>query len=219
MARTRAIRAALTQAAIRDAQPGAKRRILWDGQTPGLGVLVHPTCHKSFIVQRGVGGRTFKDTLGTFPEMTLAEARRLAEEPLATIRAGRNPNEERREQRVAAEHARRERVPCSELWKRYDADVIAVHNTASTAAGKRWRWKVRIEPVIGNVAVRDVDGSHISEIVNAPLRRDKNGLVVKGKGEAGNLYRLLRSLMKKAEKWKLRQLGSDPTKEVEERDC
>src|SRR4051794_35850053 len=92
MARPRAVRPALTQKAIDAASPGAARLSLWDGLTHGLGVLVQPSGEKTFIVQRTVAGRAVRKRLGRVGEMTLVEARKRAEEPLAAIRAGRNPN-------------------------------------------------------------------------------------------------------------------------------
>jgi integrase len=215
MPRPRAIRPALTKAAIIAVEPGPSRKYLWDGETPGLGLVIHPNGHRAFIVQRGTGGKTVRRALGTFPEMTLAEARRLAQVPLATIRAGRNPNEERRLQRAAAEREKRERVSCTELWGRYEVEIIAVSNRPSTARQKRRMWLTKIEPVLGKVAVRDVDADHIRQIVHAPMRVGKDGRVTAGKGEAGNLYRLLKHLMRTAIRWKLRPPGADPTIEVD----
>ena len=215
MARPRTIRPALTKAAILAAEPGPTRRYIWCGQTPGLGVVIQPNGNRSFIVQRGTGGRTVRRALGTFPEMTLGEARMLAEAPLATIRAGRNPNEERRAERDVAERERRERVSCAELWARYEIEVIAIGNRPSTAREKRRMWLTKVEPVIGTVAVRDVDADHIRKIVHGPLRMDKDGRVNGGKGEAGNLYRLLKHMMRTAIRWKLRPAGADPTIELD----
>ena len=76
-------------------------------------------------------------------------------------------------------------------------------------------WLTKIEPVIGKVAVRDVDADHIRQIVHGPLRIDKDGRVIAGKGEAGNLYRLLKHMMRTAIRWKLRPPGADPTIEVD----
>ena len=76
-------------------------------------------------------------------------------------------------------------------------------------------WLTKIEPVIGKVAVRDVDADHIRQIVHGPLRMDKDGRVIGGKGEAGNLYRLLKHLMRTAIRWKLRPPGADPTIELD----
>ena len=215
MARPRAIRPALTKAAILAAETGPTRRYLWCGQTHGLGVVIRPNGAKTFIVQRGTGGRTVRRSLGNFPEMTVAEARRLAEEPLATIRAGRNPNAERRKERAAAEQERRERVLCAELWRRYELEIIATRNRATTAREKRRMWATKIEPVIGKVAVRDVVADHVRKIVHGPMRTGDDGRVVAGKGEAGNLHRLLKHMMRTAIRWKLRPAGADPTMEVE----
>ena len=99
-------------------------------------MVIQPNGAKAFFVQRGIAGRTVWRALGNFPEMTLAEARRLAEEPLATIRAGRNPNAERRKERAAAEQERRERVLCAELWRRYEMEIIATRNRAIHRAGE-----------------------------------------------------------------------------------
>jgi integrase len=147
--------------------------------------------------------------------MSLAEARRLAEEPLAVIRAGRNPNAERKAKREAEAKERRERISCRELWARYEIEIIAARNRPTTAAQKRRMWVTKIEPVVGSVPVREVDGDHIRVIVHGPMRVE-GGHVVSGKGEAGNLYRLLKHLMRTAIRWKLRPAGSDPTAEVDQ---
>lgn len=223
MARPRAIRPALTKAMIQEAEPGATRRYLWDGETPGLAVLVQPNGTKTFIVQRVIQGRTVRQRLGDFREMALAEARRLAEAPLGKIRAGRNPNEEKRAEKAEADRQRRERrerrerITCVKLWERYKAEVIAVKNSERTADEKARMWTSKIEPVIGKVAVKEVDADHVRTILDGTLKRDKKtGRVIAGTAEAGNLYRLLRHLFRTAAKWRLRAPGSIPTAEIEE---
>ena len=47
------------------------------------------------------------------------------------------------------------------------------------------------------------------------MRTDKDGRITAGKGEAGNLYRLLKHMMRTAIRWKLRPPGADPTIEVD----
>jgi hypothetical protein len=65
-------------------------------------------------------------------------------------------------------------------------------------------WKQRIAPAIGALKVQDVTEEDVGAVVRAPLRMDKAGWVVGGKAEAGNLYRLLRHLFRKALGWGLR---------------
>lgn len=202
---------------IAEAAPGPTRRYLWDGETPGLGVLIQPNGERSFIIQRGTGGRTVRKRLGDCSEMTLAEARRLAEDPLGKIRAGRDPNAEKRAEKAEADRQRRERLTCAKLWERYEAEVIGARNMPRTAEEKLRMWRTRIEPAIGKLAVKEVDADHVRDIVNGPLKRDgKTGRIIAGKAEAGNLYRLLNHLFRMAVKWKLRPAGTVPTAEIEE---
>ena len=217
MPRPRAIRPALTKAVISEAATGPTRRYLWDGETPGLGVLIQPNGVKTFIVQRGTGGRTVRKRLGDCSEMTLAEARRLAEDPLGKIRAGRDPNAEKRAEKAEADRQRRERLTCAQLWERYRSEVIAIRNGERTADEKDRMWRTKIEPAIGRTPIKEVDAEHVRSILEATLKRDKKtGRVVAGTAEAGNLYRLLRHLFRTAERWNLRSRGSTPTAEIEE---
>jgi integrase len=83
----------LTDKAIDRAKPAApgKRYVLWDTYPKSLGLCVTGTGHKSFIVQRRVGGRMVKLTLGDYPVLSLAQARDLANAALANIDEGVDP--------------------------------------------------------------------------------------------------------------------------------
>jgi hypothetical protein len=59
------------------------------------------------------------------------------------------------------EGQRRERISCAELWARYEIEIASIRNRPSTAREKRRMWLTKIEPVIGKVAVRDVEADHI----------------------------------------------------------
>ena len=78
----------LTEKRIRDARPGAKTSILWDGKVKGLGVRVTPAGAKAFILNYRVDGRARRATLGRVGEMSLHAARGRAGEELTAIRAG-----------------------------------------------------------------------------------------------------------------------------------
>ena len=181
MARPRACRPALTKAAIIAAEPGpARGGIIWDGETPGLGVVIQPNGNRAFIVQRGIGRKTVRRALGEFPEMTLAEARRLVEAPLATIRSGRNPNEERRANaRQRSASVGRESVAriCGHGTRLRSSPLGIGHQRRARSA----ECGTKVEPTIGKVAVRDVDAEYIRTIVHGPLRMDKDGRVSAGR--------------------------------------
>jgi integrase len=108
----------------------------------------------------------------------------------------------------------------ADLWQRYAAEVVAVDNKPSTVVEKTRMWKSRIEPAIGTLKIKDVTGENVGEIVRAPLRYDHAGKIVSGKGEGGNLFRLLRHMFRKALAWNLRprELGN-PLESVTEPKC
>src|ERR1041385_4132202 len=71
----------LTDAGVRALKPARKQIKYWDTQTLGFGILVGEKA-KSWFVMYGAK-RVFK-SLGRYPEMGLAEARRLAQTYLGT---------------------------------------------------------------------------------------------------------------------------------------
>jgi integrase len=73
-----------------------------------------------------------------------------------------------------------------------------------TAAEKTRRWERRIKPALGDVKIADVNEEDVGAVLRAPLRLDDTGQVIGGRAEAGNLYRLLHHMFRKALQWKLR---------------
>jgi integrase len=60
--------------------PTTKRALQYDSQVRGLGVMVQPSGHRSFFWYRKVRGRPTWKTLGTFPDLTVEQARTRASE-------------------------------------------------------------------------------------------------------------------------------------------
>jgi integrase len=135
----------------------------------------------------------------------LKKAKRTGEGP-ATLRdmAAARRAAERHAAEEQAVRARREKTT-AELWERYSTDIVAVANKRRTSVEKARIWKRRIEPAIGAMRVNDVSEDDVAGIVRAALRFDEVGVVVGGKEEAGNTYRLLHHLFNKALLWKLRR--------------
>ncbi|MFH1919446.1 MAG: site-specific integrase [Planctomycetota bacterium] len=83
--------------------PPAKGREQYrDAKTPGLVVRVTHTGAKSFAVYKKVNGRPVRFKLGTFPTMTVEQARRQAADILGEIAKGKNPAVARHEARHEA---------------------------------------------------------------------------------------------------------------------
>jgi len=74
--------------------PAAGRIELWDALLPGFGLRITDKGNKSWILMYRLGGRTAPKrrlTLGTYPGVSLAEARDLARAALALVERGTDP--------------------------------------------------------------------------------------------------------------------------------
>jgi hypothetical protein len=187
-------------------EPREQRYLLFDGAVHGFALKVEPSGTKSFIVQKSQLGRSVRVTIGTYPDLTVEQARREAQRIVVDLIRGGDPTAEKRALIAARRQAKRDAVSMAELWARYTADEIVPHNKPATAALKRRMWTKYVEPTIGRLPVREVTGTDLAEILRLPLRFDSKGQLVGGKGESGNLYRLLHHLFARALAWRVRPL-------------
>jgi hypothetical protein len=83
-----------TLQALKPAEPG-KRYTVWDTESSALGVRVTDRGHASFIVMRRRPGdiNPIRFVLGTYPDLTLKEAREKADEARKDLRQGVHPKE------------------------------------------------------------------------------------------------------------------------------
>lgn len=79
-----------------------KRSLYRDSKTPGLGIRITDTGHKTFIVYRKIDGKPERITLGRYPDLSIEQARHKAIEINAAIVRGENPNDKRRLERTEA---------------------------------------------------------------------------------------------------------------------
>lgn len=91
---------ALTDIAIRNAKPRAKPYKL--GDALGLFLLVQPTGGKLWRVKYRVDGKEKKLSIGTYPEVSLGEARKRRDDAREMVAAGKDPSREKRRSKVRA---------------------------------------------------------------------------------------------------------------------
>jgi Arm DNA-binding domain len=96
--------AKLTKRAVDALSPRRKAYAAYDSELRGFGVRVMPGGHKSFIVEYrphggGRGNATRRLTLGAYGALTPDQARRAAQEALARVRLGDDPQAEKTRQR------------------------------------------------------------------------------------------------------------------------
>ncbi|NRP45536.1 Prophage integrase IntS [Aliiroseovarius sp. xm-v-225] len=80
-----------TDASVRNVKPTEDRQEIPDDLLPGMYLIVQPTGRKSWKVRYRAGGKHRRMTLGNYPDMSLAEARRRAREVKQEAQAGRDP--------------------------------------------------------------------------------------------------------------------------------
>ncbi len=85
-----------TKTALERLQPSVKQESYQDATVRGLILLVYPTGGKTFFVYRRIDGRPERIKLGTFPQMTIEQARKRAELVNGTIAEKQNPAAVRR---------------------------------------------------------------------------------------------------------------------------
>jgi integrase len=194
----------------------------WTTVAPGIRARNHPhrrhgaRYDRYFTLRFTVNGRQVEEALGWASQgwnielaqeklSELRKAKRTGQGP-ATLReaAAAQRKIERQQAEEETSRARREKT-VADLWDRYRNEVVATANKRSTAAEKTRLWRRRIEPAIGATRINNVSDDDAGAVVRAALRFDEDGIVVGGKAEAGNVYRLLHHLFSKALIWKLRQ--------------
>ena len=95
----------LTDAQIRNFKPTGKRREIADGRISGLYLIVQPTGAKSWATRYRVAGVPRKLTIGPYPGIDLATARKRAQEALGDVAKGTDPSAQKKAVRAAARAA------------------------------------------------------------------------------------------------------------------
>ncbi|SCW91993.1 integrase arm-type DNA-binding domain-containing protein [Pseudomonas sp. NFACC05-1] len=90
----------LTDTAVRQAKPGEKEYSVTDGD--GLSLYVATNGTKSWHFRFSWHGKQPRFSLGTYPEITLKEARELRDQARAQVAKGIDPRSKRREEKRAA---------------------------------------------------------------------------------------------------------------------
>ena len=192
----------LTERAIRDAKPGPKARILWDGKVKGLGLKIQPGGTKAFVLDYRASGRQRRVSLGRAGEVSLKDARERAGHELTAIRNGEADPLQRR-------HDAREAPTMATLIDQFftveaPARIERGRMKPSTVEIYRYQADKHILPAIGKRRVEEVRRSDIERMVADLPGPTRNRVLAL----ASRLFTL-------AERWELRAPGSNPSRHVE----
>ena len=91
----------LTDLAVRNLKPTTGRQVdVYDSKIRGLAVRISPMGTKAFVVWYRIGSKARRLTLGRFPTMSLADARKRAQEALLQVADGKDPAAEKQRART-----------------------------------------------------------------------------------------------------------------------
>lgn len=157
----------LTDAALRQMAPDQDRRVEKpDPGIPGLYVVLQPTGAKSFALRYRFDGRSRKLTLGRYPRITLAEARKLALEALEAIAHGHDPAAARKAEPGTDASKDRDRV--TEIVEAYLRHKSRSLRSADTV---RRYFEVEVLPVLGRRRIQDIKKREVAEMLDAIVER------------------------------------------------
>lgn len=189
----------LTKSAVDAAQPQAQAVELRDTLVPGFLCKITPSGRKVFMLQyRTNAGERRKPALGQYGELTVEQARSLAQEWLAQVRRGGDPG--------AAKAEARKAPTVEELCKKFMEDHSKKRNKPSTQLGYQRVIDRCIIPLLGRKKVQDVK------------RPDVAGLMEKlsyKPTEANKAFSILRKMFNLAEVWGYRPDGSNPCRHIQ----
>ena len=171
-----------------------REEFYWDRDLPGFGVRVYPSGSKMYLVQcRGPGG-TRRAVVGRHGMISAEAARRRGAAMLTRIRAGEEP-----------EPTPGSGPTIAELAERYLGEHVAVYCKPATMASYRQIIDRRILPVLGALAITEVDRRHVAE-----LHYRLRGTPAAANDAVGALSRMFN----RAEAWGLVAAGSNPCRFV-----
>lgn len=188
----------LTKSAVDAAQPQAEAVELRDALVPGFLCKITPAGRKVFMLQyRTNAGERRKPALGLYGELTVEQARSLAQEWLAQVRRGGDP---------AAEKAEARQAPTvKELCTKFMEDYSKKRNKLSTQAGYQAVINRNIIPLLGRKKVQDVKRPDIAGLMEKLSYKQT---------EANKVFSVLRKMFNMAEVWGYRPDGTNPCRHV-----
>jgi integrase len=184
----------LTKTVIDAATPGLKDYEIRDTIASGFLCKVTPAGRKVFMLQyRTVGGERRKPAIGVFGDVTVEQARAIAQTWLASARAGGDPSLEKSKARA--------NPTVSELAEIFIDLYSTPHNKPSTVKSNRSNINNHINPALGKYKVSDVKRPDVAALMQK---------MVGTPGAANHVLGCLKKMFNMAELWGYRADGTNP---------
>lgn len=179
-----------------------KPAFLWDDALPGFGVKALPTGTKRYVVKYRAsgGGRAAAQRwllLGTHGQLTPDQARGLAQQALAAVARGDDPQAEKFKLRNA--------TTLADVWARF-AEQHLPQRKPQTRYEYESQWKDVLSPNFGKLAIDKITRGEVDRL-HKRMRETPY--------RANRVLALMSRLMTLAEVWELRPAGTNPCQHIE----
>lgn len=150
----------LNEKNIKLAQPGD---VLRDATVTGLHLRCFPANKTYYLYYRTKAGKERRPKLGAYGSITLAQARKVAQEILAEVALGKDPSK-------ANQDARSEPT-VAELWSQYDRyHLVRIKSRKSV----QWYWDKLLEPRFGRLKLSEVTYRSVCDFMTATAHTPTN---------------------------------------------
>ncbi|MGB5864410.1 MAG: site-specific integrase [Sulfitobacter sp.] len=176
-------------------------KYLWDQNLAGFGVKVLPTGKKRYVVKYRAygGGRTATQrwmTIGTHGEVPLDTARDHAQQILAAVKRGEDPQ--------GNKFALRNAPRLSDVWEKFSTGEL-LEKKPSTIRDYSSNWSNLIKPALGTKLVTEISKSDVDCFHRS---------MSKTPYAANRVLALLSKLMTLSEMWEWRDQGTNPCRYI-----
>lgn len=188
----------LTKSAVDAAQPQAQPVELRDTLVPGFLCKITPAGRKVFMLQyRTNAGERRKPALGLYGELTVEQARALAQAWLAEVRKGGDPGGDKADARKAP--------TVKELCTKFMEDYSKQRNKPSTQRGYQGVIDRNIVPMLGRMKAVDVKRPDVASMMKKLANKPAEG---------NRTFGVMRKMFNLAEVWGYRPDGTNPCRHV-----
>lgn len=188
----------LTKTAVESARATGKDYELRDTLVPGFLCKVTAAGSKVFMLQyRTNAGERRKPKIGLYGELTVDQARTIAQDWMADIRKGLDPS--------AAKQAARQAPTVKDLCVQFIEEYSKMRNKPSTVETYQGQIDRHIVPELGKIKVPDLTRADVTEMMRNHAHTPTT---------ANRLLACVRKMFNMAEVWGYRPDGSNPCRHV-----
>lgn len=175
---------ALSDTALRNAKPGDKPYKLYDER--GLYLIVNPSGGKWWRLKYRLDGKEKTISLGTYPEVTLAQARGKRDDARALVAGNTDPSHHRQETKIQA------KLAAQNTFEAVSNEWHALHNKSKS---ERHQLRVRrwldayLFPSLGNKPVASITAPMVLETTSELQKQNKLETAHRVIQTAGQVFR------------------------------